>query len=590
MNLPTRIQVVVLLAALMSFAGLVAVADAQSLTPGAVSLSSTFEAVSVRARFSGDSNANATATIQFRKSGDTVWHDAYTAFIDRRVTLGGTPNQLVNEARVSIVGLTPNTSYDVLVTWSDPDGVSGSQPSVQTISTLTLSPPTGGSTITVSNDAQLSAALGGVAPGQTIHLTPGTYSPFAISRSGTASAFIVIEGDAALTSIVSGTGTPQNGANLTINANFLMIRQLLFGPADWNAIIVGNNRHDIYIQNNTIQAVSVLCAQGPTTSHYDDAGIYLGGSFGGTVSRIFIQNNSISAGPALNACVQSPAYDGPGSGVRVFNASTLVINNNTVTGAFRDAISADDDLYTENNDFSRNIAQDYVDDGIETKGQNVNVRVWANTVLATQANTCFAINTNDATARYGPQYVFRNTCRATKTLISGGGTAYKMGGSPTYIFHNSVDTTPSPSPGFDGFDNSEGGPASAEYTVLNNITRTNDSIVGNGVTGNTFDYNVSTTSGGWAWNWNGGASYQTFADWQSGTGQDAHSLNANPLFIDTALHIGATSPAVDKGVVIPNFNSADSAWPFAGVAPDIGAFESSSSSHQPTAPPSLIVH
>ena len=560
-------------------------AQAQSLTPGGLDLSSTFEAISVRAHFSGDSNANATARVQFRKSGDVAWHDAYTPFIDRRATLGGVANPLVNEARVSVVGLTPNTSYDVQVTWSDPDGVSGSQPSIQTISTLTLTPPTGGTTISVSTDAQLSSALSTVNPGQTIHLNPGTYRPFSIARSGTSSAFIVVEGNPALTSIVSGAGTPQNGANLSINANFLMIRQLTFGPADWNAIIVGNNRHDIYIQNTTILAVSVLCAQGPTTSHYDDAGIYLGGSFGGTVSNIFIQNNSITAGPALNGCVQSPAYNGPGSGVRVFKASTLVINNNSVTGAFRDAISADDDLYAENNDFSRNTVQDYVDDGMETKGHNINVRVWANTVLATQANTCFAINTNDATVRYGPQYVFRNTCRATRTLISGGGTAYKMGGAPTYIFHNSVDTSSAPSPGFDGFDNGEGGPASVEYTVVNNITRTNDSIVGNGVPGNTFDYNLSATNGGWAWNWNGSASYQTFANWKSGTGQDAHSLNASPLFIDASLHIDATSPAVDKGVILPNFNTPDSAWPFAGTAPDIGAFEfGTPTSQRPSSP------
>ncbi len=99
------------------------------------------------------------------------------------------------------------------------------------------------------------------------------------------------------------------------------------------------------------------------------------------------------------------------------------------------------------------------------------------------------------------------------------------------------------------------------------------------------NYNLSATNGGWAWNWNGSASYQTFANWKSGTGQDAHSLNASPLFVDASLHIDATSPAVDKGVLLPNFNTPDSAWPFAGTAPDIGAFEfGTPTSQRPSSP------
>src|SRR5437899_547950 len=96
-------RVVVLFIALISLKEL-AVAEAQSLTPGSLSLSATFEAISIRAKFSGDSNANATATIQFRKSGEVVWHDAYPPFIDRRTTLNGVNNPYAFEARGSIVG------------------------------------------------------------------------------------------------------------------------------------------------------------------------------------------------------------------------------------------------------------------------------------------------------------------------------------------------------------------------------------------------------------------------------------------------------------------------------------------------------
>src|SRR2546430_5044551 len=129
------VRVVVLFTALISLKGL-AVAQTQSLTPGGVSVSATFEAISVRAKFSGDSNANATATIKFRTSQEVAWHDAYPPFIDRRATIGGVANPYSFEARGSIVGLTSNTVYQVQVTWADPDGVSGAQPDVATVTTL----------------------------------------------------------------------------------------------------------------------------------------------------------------------------------------------------------------------------------------------------------------------------------------------------------------------------------------------------------------------------------------------------------------------------------------------------------------------
>src|SRR5262249_46234691 len=150
MSPQTRIRAVVVL---IGFVSLIwqAVAEAQSVTPGNVLLTSTFEAISVRAQFSGDSNGNATATITYRPSGTTTWRNAYATFIDRRMTSGGVTNPYANEARGSIVGLSANKTYEVQVTWSDPNGVSGAQPVVGIASTLSYVPPTGGSIITVTD-------------------------------------------------------------------------------------------------------------------------------------------------------------------------------------------------------------------------------------------------------------------------------------------------------------------------------------------------------------------------------------------------------------------------------------------------------
>src|SRR2546426_11677413 len=93
-----------------------------AITPGVVTLAATFESISVTAQFTGDANANATVAVQYRVTGSGAFKNAYTPFIDRRVVIAGVPNPNVNQARGAVVGLTANTSYDVQVTWTDPDG------------------------------------------------------------------------------------------------------------------------------------------------------------------------------------------------------------------------------------------------------------------------------------------------------------------------------------------------------------------------------------------------------------------------------------------------------------------------------------
>jgi hypothetical protein len=68
----------------------------------------------------------------------------------------------------------------------------------------------------------------------------------------------------------------------------------------------------------------------------------------------------------------------------------------------------------------------------------------------------------------------------------------------------------------------------------------------------TLDRNIyySTASPSWIW---GSSTYSNFASYQTATGQDAHSLYANPQFLSTTttppnLDISSTSPANDAGV------------------------------------------
>ena len=112
-------------------------AEAQNaITPGALNLKSTFDNIGVRASLSGDANQNASAVVRFKKTSEGTWKNAFTPIVDRRASISGHANPYVDEARVSIVGLQSGASYDVQLTWTDPDGVSGGSTVSGVISTL----------------------------------------------------------------------------------------------------------------------------------------------------------------------------------------------------------------------------------------------------------------------------------------------------------------------------------------------------------------------------------------------------------------------------------------------------------------------
>ena len=79
---------------------------------------------------------------------------------------------------------------------------------------------------------------------------------------------------------------------------------------------------------------------------------------------------------------------------------------------------------------------------------------------------------------------------------------------------------------------------------------------------NVVDYNLyfapaGTTESEWQWK---KKRYQGFAAYQVGTGNDAHSLFADPLFVDTAAsnyRLAATSPAIDSGINVPEAGTVD---------------------------------
>ncbi|MFA6293609.1 MAG: cadherin repeat domain-containing protein, partial [Victivallales bacterium] len=120
------------------------------------------------------------------------------------------------------------------------------------------------------------------------------------------------------------------------------------------------------------------------------------------------------------------------------------------------------------------------------------------------------------------------------------------------------------------------------YTSSQNIPVTNPFGTASSYN-NTFDYNLYYTPGGAdnaIWNWKN-KDYENFAAFKTASGQDSHSIFADPLFLDLALfdvHLQDASPAIDSGntayVSATGEKDLFDNVRLSGAAVDIGASES----------------
>ncbi|UUZ97700.1 right-handed parallel beta-helix repeat-containing protein [Paenibacillus sp. P25] len=137
-----------------------------------------------------------------------------------------------------------------------------------------------------------------------------------------------------------------------------------------------------------------------------------------------------------------------------------------------------------------------------------------------------------------------------------------------------------------------------QYDTRNNIIQNNiiyagtsPVLIGNDYkanTGNVVDYNLYYTAAGGAnsvWTWKN-ATYTGFDKYKSATGNDAHSLFADPLFADPAapdLHLQPGSPAINAGQNEAYLGAADydGNARVQGATVDLGAYEAAEASGTP---------
>src|SRR3990167_6681558 len=570
-----RILGVVIILVTIPLTVLLAVKGVQfrSQAAGFSALTSTFKSISVYAPY-----VSGSPTLEYKKTSSSTWLPAYPPYVD------GT-----SEIRGSIVGLTPNTPYDVRLTvggivYTGAISTKNDQLSFGTGNTYYVA-TTGSDSNSGTSAAPfktIQKAANTVVAGDTVKIKTGTYvEKVTVSKSGTSGNPISFANNGDGEVIISG-GSSCASSNLTNNfliesQNYVRISGLTAKNASEAAIRINGGGNHI-IDNNKI--LDWNCAD------LEDQ-LRAGVAAWNGAKNLWVLSNTISR-TAKNTLM------GDGFWTKNTGDSTgggHIIAKNTIIGAY-DAVGGEPEDTTyggvhKDADIYENTVTNCNDDGIQPEGGNTNVRVWDKKI------TSCMLGVGMAPTKKGPLYVFRNVIVDSRPRWTAGQGMFKLGDYTTgriYVFHNSYYSTN----GADGFKQSN--------TQLGNMVSRNNSVYSSRYAIETtshnglpmdFNYDLLYTSATSRFvKWNNNNDYTDLAKFQA-TGQETRGIQANPKYVNPSggdLTLQSGAPGIDKGQVLPNFNDANSAWAYTGTAPDMGAFEAGGATPpSDTTPPSVSI-
>jgi hypothetical protein len=525
-------RIAVLLVAALGLTSLFAQADARE-----PSTATPFECISVYY----PSTDPAGCHVHFRAAGATGWRAALDLWYDSR-------NQ---EHRGSIVGLQPDTAYEIRLT----------QPAKETL----LSARTRSERFPI---------------GRTTHIS-SRVTPLEIKDSGTAAGYhLVTPHPRTRTTIDVGN---QADHTIVVDADYVIIRGLELKNAARHGIYIKPGRQHVVVEDCRITFWGRI--GGPLTfgnASNGDSAIHADRGAGSLVlQRNLIEN---PRGASNDWDTGHPA--GP-QGISLVNSSGHnIIRYNEILSTedhgFNDAIGggsnfSDAGSPNRDSDIHGNIIAGVWDDAIESEGANMNVRIWGNYIYRTYQHIATASTTR------GPLYIFRNvfgTSRRTHSNSIGGamiktGSRGEFGGGRKFVFHN---TALQPGGAFTVFS----GHSDPNTVTRNNIFDCPGRLTGNQPPENPGDYDYDFYSGserGYAREAHGVRGRMAFIP--------SHYLEFYPAPVVTKVQFGKVpvnmggrtveitdpvvtvpNPVIDAGARLPNFND-----DFSGRAPDIGAFE-----------------
>lgn len=511
----------------------------------------------------GDDDRDATATLRYRQAGTGAWRTGMPLLRVR-------PDQVSGESPPgsfglpvpapqfagSVVGLAPDTAYDLEVTVTDPDGGGGGGVQVITLATAALpaAEPAAPNPVPIGTATALATALAAANPGDVITLAPGTYAgAFTLSRDGTAANPIVIRGAGRDQVTLDATG---RSIGVTLSGDHTRLENLTVRGSDWGAKV--NNTTGVVIRGVRITDVN----KGIDGRSGQTRGLYL--------------CDNVLEGRRVWPDFANAIENAEGI---VVTGQGHTVCHNRISG-FGDALGLNQNTSLVNAaiDFFGNDVLWTGDDGLELDYAHRNVRAFSNRVTNASMGASFQ------PVWGGPVYVFRNV------FVNMARSPFKLNNDPTgfYILNNTAVRTLGVGNNLDyawpslGYLQADGDPAyAANFEFRNNL------LVGVSapayVTTQLFDARIDAN--GW---WPDGpfvffATWANLADLQANSGFEANGriVEAQPFVVPIVLGptyatqvappnplLASGSVAVDGGQLIDNVTDG-----YSGAAPDLGAWE-----------------
>jgi hypothetical protein len=335
--------------ALLLFFSTAGARAADSVTPGAVTTPyPTFENLSIEWAVTDDDNANATATVRYRKQGDTDFRNALPLL---RVPAGTNEGfSWSSKLSGSIFALEPGTTYEIELTLSDPDG--GDATETVTVGTRAVpAVPPDAREIPVG-PGSIEAALEAAEPNDLLVLADGTYSEIVVTNDGEPGRPIALRAENPGGAVVEGDVRIDGRSHVMVEG-LTVHGKFKFNDAD-----------SIVVRGCTIET--------------PDDGIV---SYGTGVRNATIVDNVVIGPTVWREASLGVDGDNLGEGIQLTGPGNVVAYNR-VTG-FRDCLSLlEDDEAVEqvSVDFYGNDLSACADDAIEADFAMGNVRVYRNRI------------------------------------------------------------------------------------------------------------------------------------------------------------------------------------------------------------------
>ncbi len=415
-------------------------------------------------------------------------------------------------------------------------------------------------------------AVDHVSPGDTVTVAGGVYNELvAFHVSGSAAAgYIVLQNAANESPVIDGDGLATSSGDMPgmikiINQNYIKItgfelRNLVVSSSDIfpAGIWIRGHSHHIDLIGNRIHHIEQHNAQAGAHG----IGVY-GTSSPDSIHDILIRDNEVY--DCKLGWSESLVLNGNVSGFTIQN-NTIHDNNNI---AF-DFIGFEGECPDPQLDQARygqvigNTAHHIDSRGNPSYGDDASADgfyVDGGRDIILERNTAYQCNigfelASEHSGKSTSRITMRNNFVYDNTVIGvsiGGYDQYRGTTDDCYIVNNSFFQNNTDNLGW-------GSEILIQYYCHNNTIKNNIVYAASGKpflihdsgTGsdNQFDYNLYYGTGGNYWSWQG-SEYTTLSAYSQGSGQEAHSLFDDPLYVDAVngnLRITPASPAIDKGV------------------------------------------